>query len=1064
MSTDEPKVAPNVTLPLTFQNSFWTPDYRTGLNVLFNKLEQGIAENAEVVTFVRSRVAAERNLAASLINPPLTGTRGTGFDADDGAALLRAFQGLQAESAAQGNAHKNLAQELETMVADPFEHWAAGHAARVRDSHHVLLDGYIKNYEDKGVEVNKLKQAYLNKTRLANEAEDDAKFAPHQNLGDAYTSPQLKPTTPTRTGTVSDRILQQMGVNPSRENSIASDAASTATAETSGTEPKVDKGKGRAASPPPEVASPPPMSPAMPPKLDIPATEQPLPPILLAGLALSPAALSALLLQASKELKTTTVKLPFIAEYRGCFSGADFVDFLKVKLPGLGDSVERAEEAARDLTERENLLRRIGELGNAFEDSQAALYQLRPKAFDLEAEIRASLQPPNSADQPTPSPSLLVPANVMKRSGTVMNFIQRAVKNANSPVEPPHIRARNEADTAERAYRVGVRALDKQRLGLEEKVEEALKVLNRWEIERLRAVKTVLQQYQAALANLPTALSTSITRSKPLIDAFTPEADATALIERARTGPFRPTAHLFENRQLGEYITDGHFGFDLGKWGAAAWGEGEAAPDAIPNVITALLGALEAKYPTLPSDEERRRTWIYEVPLTASHRLREAINDIPSNQDIPSELFGKFDAPVLAATTKLWFLELNPPLGLWETWDELRKIYPSVGAAQTEDRRVEDLQTVLIKLPKVNLLVLDAIIKHLKELVEETLGADEPRGVFVAKLGLSLGRVFMRPKVENELSIQDRHPKLLVVDLIERYDEILPPTVVKKKKEVERKAPMRKRTKPFDQRISRRSAHLQDPRKLLEVQHANQSGRSRSSSNVGQRPTVQSPSSTVQSPGSETAPLAPPAPPAPSGFVDPGPPPPRPKFTDPGEPPRPAFAEPKNERPTFAEPKEESSLSVPGDDGIVIQPPTPITGPEENLPSPSDEPIAETPGSPPRASSPSAPPSDAPLSRTPSGTTRGPLRGPRMAAKGPRAPPSSGTPPPVASTHVQRESRGSVSSMVSNFERPQLAANPSDYAPRGRAGRTNASAFGRREGQLATRSMASGSEDETVGK
>ncbi|CAE7217298.1 unnamed protein product, partial [Rhizoctonia solani] len=410
--------------------------------------------------------------------------------------------------------------------------------------------------------------------------------------------------------------------------------------------------------------------------------------------------------------------------------------------------------------------------------------------------------------------------------------------------------------------------------------------------------------------------------------------------------------------------------------------------------------------------------------------------------DIPSELFEQFDVPVLAATTKLWFLELNPPLGLWETWDELRKIYPSVGAAQTEDRRVEDLQTVLIKLPKVNLLVLDAIIKHLKELVEETLGADEPRDVYIAKLGLSIGRIFMRPKVENELSIQDRHPKLLVIDLIERYDEILPPTVVKKKKEVERKAPTRKRTKPFDQRISRRSAHLQDPRKLLEVQHANQSGRTRSSSNVGQRPTIQSPSSSVHSPGPETEPSVPPAP---SGFVEPGPPP-RPKFVDPGEPPRPSFAEPKDGRPAFAEPKDETGLAVPGDDGIVVQPPTPIAGPGEDPTSPGDEPPAETPGSPPRASSPPVPPSDAPLSRTPSGTTRGPLRGPRMAAKGPRAPPSSSTPPPVAPTHVQRESRGSVSSMVSNFERPQFPANPSDYAPRGRAGRTNASAFGRREG------------------
>ena len=29
-----------VTLPLTFQNSFWSQDYRTGLEVLFNQLEK----------------------------------------------------------------------------------------------------------------------------------------------------------------------------------------------------------------------------------------------------------------------------------------------------------------------------------------------------------------------------------------------------------------------------------------------------------------------------------------------------------------------------------------------------------------------------------------------------------------------------------------------------------------------------------------------------------------------------------------------------------------------------------------------------------------------------------------------------------------------------------------------------------------------------------------------------------------------------------------------------------------------------------------------------------------
>jgi hypothetical protein len=272
---------------------------------------------------------------------------------------------------------------------------------------------------------------------------------------------------------------------------------------------------------------------------------------------------------------------------------------------------------------------------------------------------------------------------------------------------------------------------------------------------------------------------------------------------------------------------------------------------------------------------------------------------------------------------------------------------------------------------------------------------------------------------------------------------------------VARAIPQRKRTKPFDERINRRSAQLQDPRKLLEAQHANQTGRPRASSNVGQRPSAQSPSG-------ET-------PPSSAGFVDPGPPPPRPAFVDPGEPPRPAFAEPKDGRPAFAEPKDESGLNVPGEGGIVIQPPTPVAGPGESLVSPAGEAASETPAEPPRVASPPlrarSPPTDGSLSRTPSGTTRGQLRGPRLAARGPRAPPGSAssptaTPPPVAPTHNPRtESRTSVSSL----DRPQIVANPSDYAPRGRGGRTNASAFGRRE-QLATRTMASGSEDETVGK
>lgn len=62
---------------------------------------------------------------------------GAGFGADDGASLLMAFRGLQAESAAQGQAHNSIAKELSTLVADPFDDWARSY--KVRSIHNNRL-------------------------------------------------------------------------------------------------------------------------------------------------------------------------------------------------------------------------------------------------------------------------------------------------------------------------------------------------------------------------------------------------------------------------------------------------------------------------------------------------------------------------------------------------------------------------------------------------------------------------------------------------------------------------------------------------------------------------------------------------------------------------------------------------------------------------------------------------------------------------------------------------------------------------------------------------------------
>ena len=392
----------------------------------------------------------------------------------------------------------------------------------------------------------------------------------------------------------------------------------------------MDKGKGRAietSSPTQVVASPPPMSPALPPaKIEVkPSSPMPPPPpspILLAGLALPPAAVSDLLKRAAAELPMRPVKFALIGEYKDCFSGEDLVVWLVDNVQGFGGSLDRAEDAARDLCEREGVLRRIGEFGNAFENNEEAYYQFRPKvgllntkckhcslskykAFDLHTEYMKHHNPDNGAvSSPVIANLAPVADNLVKRSNTFFHSVQKVI-NSNSSSEPKHIRLRAEAEAADKTYRIAVRKLDRQRLGLEERIEDTLKVLQKWELDRLRAVKTVLLQFHGTLSNLPASLQPSLDRSSTLIASYQAESDIKALIEQYRTGPFKPMAQVYENVAHDE--ADVYFGIDLRKWADGGWSglrNGEEK-DKIPDVLSVLLQALDIAYKKLPSDVGR---------------------------------------------------------------------------------------------------------------------------------------------------------------------------------------------------------------------------------------------------------------------------------------------------------------------------------------------------------------------------------------------------------------------------------------------------------------------------
>lgn len=239
-----------------------------------------------------------------------------------------------------------------------------------------------------------------------------AKFAPNAEIADKYTSsPRLEArdarTLPKRTASISERITQRLkdiqrrAIQPQEvvfEGETQSNDGSSETGDA--LLPKVDKGKGKAVEEPsteePILASPPPLSPPLPPsKLPVVTTISTEPiHLMVAGVNLPGSVLSDILKRAAAELPLRPMKFPIIGEYQDCFTGEEFVAWLKDAKTPFSDSWDMAEDAARDMTEKEGLLRRIGELGHKFEASDEAFYQFRPKVKNhFASKRRISLTP-----------------------------------------------------------------------------------------------------------------------------------------------------------------------------------------------------------------------------------------------------------------------------------------------------------------------------------------------------------------------------------------------------------------------------------------------------------------------------------------------------------------------------------------------------------------------------------------------------------------------------------------------------------------------------------------------
>ncbi|TIA69361.1 hypothetical protein E3P91_03646 [Wallemia ichthyophaga] len=442
-----------------------------------------------------------------------------------------------------------------------------------------------------------------------------------------------------------------------------------------------------------------------------------------------------------EQLPSISIKVPLLGERHDCFLGRDIFNWFRLKM-------KLSDEQTLDLCT--NLpIRNVNTLKNAFES-----------AFDLDSYYQFTTQ-------------------------------QQQLKGVLDETLSSYMQSRTQ--------------LHRQRMYVEEVIEDTLKALQALEHSRLALTKHALARFNQSQNKYLSGIQEAVNASALAVQTFNPSTDLQAFIDQYKTGPFRPSIY---QSPLPTTLKDSNFtlfGPDLTHL--------IPCPDTVtpgqrstPLALKLLLKALDRKYADIKEPENVRKVWILDIPLVTCHNVSLALSNVPSVKIIGAleGVLNDVHAPIIAACVRLFALELNPPLGGLHTWEDARAVYPKY-IEKGYEIPAQDVQKVLERVPLLNLTTLYEICNHIHNLFTSTsTGSENEDDVYLQKLSLLLVRSIFRPRVESDLTIQERHMTNLLIDLIKRPEDILNPLIERKSTELSpSKTLQRRRTKPIDERVLR---------------------------------------------------------------------------------------------------------------------------------------------------------------------------------------------------------------------------------------------------------------------
>ncbi|KAM9914654.1 hypothetical protein OXX69_000442 [Metschnikowia pulcherrima] len=152
---------------MSFADSFWTADYHSGHEALFDELYEGVKENDDFVALFTKRMDAEFRYGQELENGPTSLKLLSKRHANDDyvSTIKNAFGEIGHNFTRQGAYHTEIAQNIQDLVLQPFTKWCKEHEQRIGFSEQVIAEKY-KQYSGSRAHLEKIQKKYFNKCRL----------------------------------------------------------------------------------------------------------------------------------------------------------------------------------------------------------------------------------------------------------------------------------------------------------------------------------------------------------------------------------------------------------------------------------------------------------------------------------------------------------------------------------------------------------------------------------------------------------------------------------------------------------------------------------------------------------------------------------------------------------------------------------------------------------------------------------------------------------------------------------------------------------------------------------